>query len=194
MVIPNTYIDETKGRVLNPFGSKLVVHANRWPAFPDELREILCECAGEPEDIFHNIHKNGTYVVIPGDCFGTEGEHHKRKAYADIVGMTIFPEALASLFGMEYACAAIVVDLDKDTNHEHGTRQVMEKLSQEQHVPQYIERLIPQLKAYVKRIESSSEFVRQKLEGNIIPYCPDKIRNEYLRHIAQEIVATYCVK
>ena len=194
LVIPHTYVDETQGRVINPFGSNVVIHANRWPAFSDELRNIVYEAAGKPGEIFPNIHKEGTYVVIPGDTFGTEGEHHKRKQYADIVGMTLFPEALAPLFDMLYVSAAFVVDLDKDANHEHGTRAVMEKLSEHDKVPLFMERAIPELKKYAGRLPARPtpvELTEKQLKGNIIPYSPNNIKNKYLRQIAREVVTRY---
>ncbi|MFH1440034.1 MAG: hypothetical protein ABIG89_05685 [Candidatus Woesearchaeota archaeon] len=184
LVVPHTYIDETQGRVINPFGSKLVPHANRWPTFSEGLRKILIDCAKESDDCFEEVHEQGTYVCIPGDSFGTEGEHNKRKQYADIVGMTIFPEALAFLFGMPYASAAFVVDLDKDASHEHGTRAIMRKMSEPHRVPAYMQRVINKTRIFVSNLDNIKKDISIQLVGNIIDYCPEKIENKYLRHIA----------
>lgn len=195
LVIPHDYIDES-GRDDNLFGVGLVVHANPNPAFSEGLRSILAESVhGEygilvdvADGFAANCHTQSVYVTIPGDRFGTAAEGSKRAAYADIVGMTLCPEAsMAMQLGMHYACAAFVVDMNTDANHKGGTLQVMGELGPA--VQRYVKQLVPAAKEFARdppRLE--------QLVGNIIPgkmeripgYCPA------LQTIAQELVEKYC--
>ncbi|MBI5072344.1 MTAP family purine nucleoside phosphorylase [Candidatus Woesearchaeota archaeon] len=187
LVIPDDYIDESR-RDDNFFGQGIVVHANPRPAFSPELRELLIDEA-KTGNYFQAIHDSGTYVVIPGDRFGTSVEGKKRAAYADIVGMTVCPEAaLALQLGMHYACAAFPVDIDTDANHEGQTLAVMQRLSAPEKVPAYVT-------AVVRRAQTLElPDLLHQLQGNIIPGNVEHIANPHLRIVAEGLVKKYCSK
>lgn len=186
LVVPHDYIDET-GRDDNLFGAGVVVHANPRPAFSERLRQILIKEARKGT-YFRDIAQEGTYVTIPGDRFGTAAEGRKRKRYADIVGMTICPEAsMAMQLGLHYAVASFVVDGDTDANHTGGTLEVMRRLSTPEKVPAYITRVIPKAKEFAKNAGPLEQLV-----GNIIPGDTSRIENKSLRRVADELIGEYC--
>ena len=185
LVVPLDYIDES-GRNDNLFGIDVIVHANPRPAFSEQLRAILIEKATE-EIYFRQVHHDGRYVTIPGDRFGTTAEGKKRAGYADIVGMTICPEAsMAMQLDLHYAVAAFVVDNDTDASHENGTLEVMQRLSASERVPMFITRVVER----AQTLELPSRL--PQLDGNIIPGDIRKIENQYLRKAAEELIAKYC--
>ncbi len=184
LVVPDDYIDET-GRDDNLFGEEVVVHANPIPAFSEGLRTILLSCVGG--GMFNEVHNKGTYVVISGDRFGTRAEGKRRAEYADIVGMTICPEASMALqLGMHYACAAFPVDTNLDANHVGGTQAVMQRLSHPSKVPLYITKVIDATQAYAKTAGNLPQ-----LNGNVIPGDTKRIKNKILQSAAENLLRHY---
>lgn len=191
LVVPHDFVDES-GRNDNIWGIGLVIHFNPRPAFSEELRKILIDCAKEGI-YFNNIHEEGVYVTIPGDRFSTSAEGMKRSTYADIIGMTANPEAqFAMQLGMEYAVAAFPVDYDSDANHEHGTLEVMKKLSEPHRVPAYLAEVIKRTKEYVAEWYIKGTKSIDQLYGGLIPQNLSLIQNPHLRKIAEELIKTYC--
>lgn len=187
LVVPDDYKDESL-RNDNLFGVGIVVHANPLPAFSPTLREILIAKARANHAYFSEVYDGGTYVVIPGDRFGTKAEGKVRAGYADIVGMTICPEAsMAMQLGLHYAVAAFPVDVNIDANHEGGTIEVMQRLSAPERVPAYITSVIEKAKEFA---ETAGPL--PNLRGNIIPGDTTRITNPNLRRIADELVEIYC--
>ncbi|MDO8642054.1 MAG: MTAP family purine nucleoside phosphorylase [Candidatus Woesearchaeota archaeon] len=183
IVIPVDYIDESR-RDDNLFGVGLVVHANPNPPFSEGLKKILFTQAAQ---CFPSV-STGVYVTIPGDRFGTAAEGTKRAQYAHIVGMTLCPEAsMAMQLGLHYACAAFVVDMNTDANHEGETVRIMHEMGPV--VQRYVHELVPPAKEFARDPPKLVQLV-----GNIIPgkmervpgYCPA------LRQIAEELVQKYC--
>lgn len=188
LVVPDDYVDES-GRDDNLFGVGLVVHGNPRPAFDKGLRQILYEEGKADPDCFKGVHDKATYVCIQGDRFGTTAEGAKRRAYADIVGMTSCPEAsMAIQLELRYAIAAFPVDVDDNANHEGGTLEVMHRLSLPGRVPAFISRVIERAKDY-----ATMHFLSDpRLKGNLIPGDTRRITNKYLRQIADEMKKKYC--
>ncbi len=187
LVVPDDFIDES-GRDDNLFCKGLIVHTNPRPGFSALLRLILTSAADKTPGCFNKVHTHGTYVTIPGDRFGTSAEGKKRAQYADVVGMTICPEASMALqLGLPYAVAAFPVDVDTDANHEHKTLEVMKRLSDPERVPAFIERVVETTKKYLHEFNGLTNLV-----GNIIPGDISRIENILLREVAKELIATYC--
>jgi 5'-methylthioadenosine phosphorylase len=191
VVVPHDYLDET-GRSDTFFEKGVVVHASPRPAFSEDVQEILTyiveESIGRLGFRADEIHDGGVYCTISGNRFGTESEGNKRSQYADLVGMTVCPEAaLAMELGMHYAVACFVVDMDHDANHDGGTRKVMEELSQPEKVPAYITHVAQAAKVFAQTAPPL-----EQLKGNVIPGNPKYIENEDLRAIARELMNTYC--
>jgi 5'-methylthioadenosine phosphorylase len=184
LVIPDDYVDDS-GRADTLIPTGIVIHLSPRPAFSQELSKILYEEAAG-KGYFSGVYKRATYVTIPGDRFGTAAEGKRRSQYADIVGMTLCPEvSMAMQAGMQYAVACFVVDVDSNANHEGQTLEVMRKLSHSEKVPAYISKV-------VQRAKQISFPQLSQLKGNIIPGDLNRINNEYLRKIADEVVKQYC--
>ena len=92
---------------------------------------------------------------------------------------------MAMQLNLHYAIAAFVVD--NDASHEHGTREVMKRLSVPERVPAYIAAVIERAKEFA---ETAGPL--PNLEGNIIPGDTARIKNLNLTRIADELIQTYC--
>lgn len=185
IVIPHDYSDES-GRSANFWGLGIVMHRNPRPAFSPQLRELLLDEARQG-GYFQAVCDRANYVTIPGDDFGTAVDGRRRAVFADIVGMTVCPEAaLAMQLDMHYACAAFPVDIDSDASHEGQTVAIMKLLSVPEKVPAYITCVVER----AKTLELPDIF--PQIKGGIIPGNLNYIANQHLRKIAGELVAKYC--
>jgi len=109
LVVPDQVIDRTKGRVSTFFGNGLVGHIPFAEPFCPNLANVLYEAARESGA---NVHRGGTFIAMEGPQFSTKAESRLYKSWgADIIGMTIMPEAkLAREAEMCYATLACVTD------------------------------------------------------------------------------------
>ncbi len=109
-VISDQFIDFTKKRELTFFDGPKVEHVSAADPFCEGLRQMLAKICTD-NAIPH--HPKGTYVCIEGPRFSTRAESRMFKNFADIIGMTLVPEAqLAKELGMCYANLAMVTDYD----------------------------------------------------------------------------------
>jgi 5'-methylthioadenosine phosphorylase len=111
LVFPNQFIDFTRFRE-NTFYDEIgeVHHEPMADPFSYDLWKLLTNTAKELDFKMHNF---GTIVVIEGPRFSTRSESFMFRNYADIIGMTAFPECvLAREAGMEYATVAMTTDYD----------------------------------------------------------------------------------
>jgi len=110
IVLSDQFIDFTKRRELTFFDGPEVVHVSTADPFCPELRGML---AGICDDLNIPYHSTGTHVCIEGPRFSTRAESRMFQNYADIIGMTVVPEAqLARELGMCYSNMAMVTDYD----------------------------------------------------------------------------------
>jgi len=110
IVISNQFVDFTKRRELTFFDGPEVVHVSTADPFCESIREMLADICKE-----HSIpyHPRGTYICIEGPRFSTRAESHFFRQHADIIGMTLVPEAqLAKEQKICYANLAMVTDYD----------------------------------------------------------------------------------
>jgi len=111
LVFPDQFIDQTKFRrntFFDNFGD--VRHPQMSEPFSKELREILIN---ETKNLDFNHHTKSTIIVIEGPRFSTKAESHMFRNFADIIGMTTFPEvALANELEIPYASIAMSTDYD----------------------------------------------------------------------------------
>ena len=122
MVLPDQFIDLTKGRDSSFFGQGAVAHVSMAQPVCNVLAnslaiavdfvltsETLQEATPRP-----SLHQGGTYVCIEGPQFSCQAESHwYRSMGADVIGMTNMPEAkLAREAQMAYATLAMVTDFD----------------------------------------------------------------------------------
>jgi len=124
LVFPDQFIDFTKSRestYFTEYGN--VMHQPMAEPFSKELRNILIE---ECETLGFDFHRTSTIVVIEGPRFSTKAESLMFKNYADIIGMTTFPEvALANELGIPYVNISMSTDYDCWKEEEESVTQEM---------------------------------------------------------------------
>ncbi|OLP16816.1 methylthioadenosine phosphorylase [Leptolyngbya sp. 'hensonii'] len=114
MVVPDQFIDRTKGRISTFFGDGIVAHI----AFGDPICPHLASVLGDAVATLNlpevSLHRGGTYVCMEGPAFSTKAESNLYRSWgADIIGMTNLPEAkLAREAEIAYATLALVTDYD----------------------------------------------------------------------------------
>jgi 5'-methylthioadenosine phosphorylase len=111
MVIPDQFIDLTKGRPNTFFGDGIVCHISFGDPVCPVLSQILFEAGKETGA---TVHKNGTYVCIEGPQFSTRAESRLYRTWGvDVIGMTNMPEAkLAREAEICYSTIAFATDYD----------------------------------------------------------------------------------
>jgi 5'-methylthioadenosine phosphorylase len=111
IVVPDQFIDRTRGRVSTFFGNGLVAHV----AFAHPFCKVLSRIAYESGvTTGATVHKGGTYVCMEGPQFSTLAESKLYRSWdADIIGMTNLQEAkLAREAEICYTTIALVTDYD----------------------------------------------------------------------------------
>jgi 5'-methylthioadenosine phosphorylase len=111
IVLPDQFLDRTRGRISTFFGNGLVAHiAFGDPICPDLLEQVhrSAEKAGIP------AKKGGVYVCMEGPAFSTKAESKLYRSWGmDIIGMTNLQEAkLAREAEICYVTIALVTDYD----------------------------------------------------------------------------------
>jgi len=111
LVIPDQFVDRTKGRISTFFTGGLVAHVGFAHPFCAHLSAIAYESG---ESIGATIHRGGTYVCMEGPQFSTKAESNLYRAWGmDIIGMTNLQEAkLAREAEICYSTVALVTDYD----------------------------------------------------------------------------------
>jgi len=111
IVIPDQFIDRTKGRISTFFGQGLAAHVGFAHPFCSRLSTIAHQ-SGQKAGA--TVHKGGTYVCMEGPQFSTLAESKLYRSWgADIIGMTNLQEAkLAREAEICYSTIALVTDYD----------------------------------------------------------------------------------
>jgi 5'-methylthioadenosine phosphorylase len=108
--IPDQFIDFTKKRTYTFFDTGKVTHVSTADPFCEDLRSLLSEICKKLKISYHD---RGTYVCIEGPRFSTRAESKMFRSFADIIGMTLVPEAqLARELGICYSSLAMITDYD----------------------------------------------------------------------------------
>ena len=121
IVIPDQFLDRTRGRVSTFFGRGLVAHITFAHPVCRKLAAIVSESARTTEA---RVHDGGTYVCMEGPQFSTLAESRLYRSWGmDIIGMTNLQEAkLAREAEICYATLALVTDYDCwHLDHDHVT-------------------------------------------------------------------------
>jgi len=111
IVLPDQFIDRTRGRISTFFGGGLAAHVG----FAHPLCQTLSGIAYESgQAVGATVHAGGTYVCMEGPQFSTLAESNLYRAWgADVIGMTNLQEAkLAREAEICYATLALVTDYD----------------------------------------------------------------------------------
>ena len=110
-VIPDQFVDRTRGRISTFFGHGLVAHVSfAHPICPQlaKLAATACREAGV------TVKSGGTYLCMEGPAFSTLAESNLYRSWGmDIIGMTNLQEAkLAREAEICYVTLAMVTDYD----------------------------------------------------------------------------------
>lgn len=111
LVVPDQFIDRTRGRPSTFFEDGIVAHVALADPMCPNLRRNLWRAVGEAGC---DGHDGGTYVCIEGPQFSTRAESHLYRSWgADVIGMTNLTEAkLAREAQLCYATLAMACDYD----------------------------------------------------------------------------------
>jgi 5'-methylthioadenosine phosphorylase len=111
LVIPDQFIDRTRGRISTFFGGGIVAHVG----FADPIcRRLSGVLAAAGRSIGATVHPSGTYVCIEGPQFSTRAESELYRSWgAHVIGMTNLQEAkLAREAEICFATIAMATDYD----------------------------------------------------------------------------------
>ncbi len=111
IILPDQFVDRTKGRISTFFGDGLVAHISfADPVCPDLLQQV--HAASHKVGIASK--KGGTYVCMEGPAFSTKAESNLYRSWGmDVIGMTNLQEAkLAREAEICYVTIALVTDYD----------------------------------------------------------------------------------
>jgi 5'-methylthioadenosine phosphorylase len=113
-VLPDQFIDHTRGRPRSFFGDGVVAHASLADPICPALQTLAGEVARSRGFGRGRVHLGGTYICIDGPQFSTRAESRMYRQWgATVIGMTNLPEArLAREAEMAYATLALVTDYD----------------------------------------------------------------------------------
>lgn len=129
VLIPDQFIDRTRGRISTFFGNGIAVHVELSKPFCSRLSKLMVD-AGRKIDA--RMHAGGTYVCMEGPQFSTLAESELYRSWgAHVIGMTNLQEAkLAREAEIGYATLALVTDYDCwHVSHESVTVvQIIENL------------------------------------------------------------------
>ena len=112
-VVPDQFIDMTKGRPSTFYEEGTVVHVSVAEPFCQHLRKLVLKAGTSVKGL--RIHNGGTYICIEGPRFSTRAESRVwREVFrADVIGMTLVPEAvLACEAELCYANVSMITDYD----------------------------------------------------------------------------------
>ena len=111
IVLPDQFLDRTRGRISTFFGDGMVAHISFGdPVCPDLLNQVH-QASGR---VGFQAKKGGTYVCMEGPAFSTKAESNLyRNNGMDVIGMTNLQEAkLAREAEICYITIALVTDYD----------------------------------------------------------------------------------
>src|SRR6187399_3663537 len=111
IVIPDQFIDRTRGRISTFFGKGLAAHVGFAHPFCRTLSRMV---SSSGQDSGAVVHTGGTYVCMEGPQFSTLAESKLYRSWGmDIIGMTNLQEAkLAREAEICYVTLALVTDYD----------------------------------------------------------------------------------
>ena len=111
VVVPDQFIDRTRGRIATFFGGGIAAHVSFADPICPEARGVLLAAARAAGA---RAHDGGTYLCMEGPAFSTRAESRLYRSWGvDVIGMTNLTEAkLAREAEICYATLALVTDYD----------------------------------------------------------------------------------
>ena len=185
IVVPDQFLDRTRGRISTFFGDGIVAHI----PFAHPVCAALAGMAGDAAGAAGaRTHQGGTYVCMEGPQFSTLAESRLYRSWGmDIIGMTNLQEAkLAREAEICYATLALVTDYDCwHPDHDHVTvEMIVQNLLHNAETAQEV------VKALVERLPAARTCgCATALESAIITR-PDAVPPETRRRLAP-IVGKY---
>ncbi len=118
IVIPDQFLDRTRGRISTFFGRGMAAHVSFAHPVCGALSGLAYEAAVEAGA---TVHRGGTYVCMEGPQFSTLAESRLYRSWnMDVIGMTNLQEAkLSREAEICYITLALVTDYDC-WHEEHG--------------------------------------------------------------------------
>ncbi len=110
-VIPDQFVDRTRGRISTFFGEGLVAHISFSDPICPQLTQVAHAAALETGV---RVKQGGTYLCMEGPAFSTLAESNLYRSWGmDVIGMTNLQEAkLAREAELCYVTVAMVTDYD----------------------------------------------------------------------------------
>jgi 5'-methylthioadenosine phosphorylase len=124
LVVPDQFIDRTKGRISTFFGEGIVGHIGFGHPVCEKLAAVLADSIASLNLADVTLHRGGTYVCMEGPAFSTKAESNLYRSWgASVIGMTNLTEAkLAREAEIAYTTLALVTDYDCwHPDHDHVT-------------------------------------------------------------------------
>ena len=124
LVVPDQFIDRTKGRVSTFFGEGIVGHIGFGHPVCEKLAGVLTDSIASLNLADITLHRGGTYICMEGPAFSTKAESNLYRSWgASVIGMTNLTEAkLAREAEIAYTTLALVTDYDCwHPDHDHVT-------------------------------------------------------------------------
>jgi len=111
VVVPDQFIDRTRGRVSTFFGGGVAAHVSFADPVCADLSLLVGDAATKAGG---RVHRQGVYLCMEGPAFSTRAEAHLYRSWgASVVGMTNLQEAkLAREAEICYATLAMATDYD----------------------------------------------------------------------------------
>jgi 5'-methylthioadenosine phosphorylase len=111
LVVPDQFIDRTRGRISTFFGNGIVAHVGFGDPVCPVLAASLLESARR---VGATVHAGGTYLCMEGPQFSTRAESELYRSWgAQVIGMTTLQEAKLAREGeMCFAMLALATDYD----------------------------------------------------------------------------------
>jgi 5'-methylthioadenosine phosphorylase len=143
-VLPNQFVDFTKGRPTTFFDGGRVYHVSLADPFcPDLSTSAIPASVAEGTP----FEAGRTYVCVEGPRFSTRAESKFFRGFADVIGMTLVPEVtLARERAMCYVCLAMVTDYDVWADRPVEAKEIVEVMHRNaDRMGRLLKRLIPTL-------------------------------------------------
>jgi 5'-methylthioadenosine phosphorylase len=126
IVLVDQFIDWTKNRPLTFYDGPKTVHISAADPFCPQLIKLF---HGAAKRLKLKARAGGTYICIEGPRFSTRAESRMFRQWADVIGMTLVPEAqLAREMEMCYLSLATSTDYDVWANKPVSVKEILRVL------------------------------------------------------------------
>jgi 5'-methylthioadenosine phosphorylase len=145
-VLPDQFVDFTKGRPSSFYNGGRAFHVSMADPFCPALAGLA---RGVAKDLELPVASGQTYVCVEGPRFSTRAESRFFRGFADIIGMTLVPEAsLARERGICYLPMCMVTDYDVWADHPVDAAGVAKVMAENvARVRRWVRVLIPRVPA-----------------------------------------------